>query len=408
MYLSGLLAEGERKSVQPMAQRLAVGDGQAMQQFVTDSPWPFEPMQERLGELLVERFSLRGGVLILDDTAFPKKGSHSVGVAPQYCGALGKTANCQVLVSWHYANEKLHFPLRGELYLPEGWTGNPKRLRRAGVPGRRHRFAEKWRLALDLLDTIRAKVPHDLVLMDAGYGPCRAFLRALEERGESYIAQIPSSMSFWSLRVPLRRKSARRGRPRRFPIVAHPRHKPWQAGHWAKALERTPQLWQRVVLPLKTPTLVEVAALRVADVDRRYWRRPGAQKWLLIERRGEEFKYYLSNLPETAEVSWMIALAHRRWTVEQGYQQLKEELGLDHYEGRSWQGFHHHVTLCFLAYAFLLLLQHKKRKKGARLFPRSQARAASSTNSFGSTAAPVAKGPAPKSLLPSGIPRRNI
>ena len=209
-------------------------------------------------------------------------------------------------------------------------------------------------------------------------------------------------MSFWSLRVPLRRKSGSRGRPRRFPVVAHPRHKPLQAGQWARELGRTPALWQRVLLPLKSPTLVEVAALRVAEVDRRYWRRPGAARWLLIERRGEEFKYYLSNLPASASVSSMIGLAHRRWKVEQGYQQLKEELGLDHFEGRSWPGFHHHVTLCFLAYGFLLLIQHQNPKKRAPLSPRSPGRAASSSASFGSTAAPAAKGLLPNACGPLG------
>jgi SRSO17 transposase len=406
MYLSGLIAEGERKSVQPMAQRLPGGDEQSMQQFASQSPWPFEPIQARLGQMLFEKLGGKAGALILDDTSFPKKGTHSVGVAPQYCGALGKTANCQALVSWHFADAKVHFPVRGELYLPQSWTSLPHRLTKAGVPRRRHQFQEKWRLALDLLDRFREQLPHELILADAAYGECKAFLRSLEERGERYLVQIPSSISFWPANVKVRTKGRATGRPRRFPVILDPRQKPRQAGKWAALYDRDPRAWKRILVPLQERKTVEIAALRVRQVDSRYWRRPAGEGWLLIERHGEEFKYYFSNLPASASLEDMVRWAHLRWKVEQGYQQLKEELGLDHFEGRSWLGFHHHVTLCFLAYGFLQLLGlRKKEKKGIRALhcPPS---AAGSTGSSRSISARIVKKPAPLDQLLSGIRRK--
>ncbi|MFH1018320.1 MAG: IS701 family transposase [Pseudomonadota bacterium] len=363
MYLSGLMLDGERKSIQPLAERLRGGNEQALQQFVNQSPWAFEPVQEKLGPWLMERLGGgKSGWLVLDDTAFPKKGNHSVGVAHQYCGALGKQANCQVLVSWHWAG-KVHFPLRGELYLPESWARDRKRRTHAGVPLRRGRFQTKWKLALQLLDTFRETTSASGVLCDAGYGQIKPFLHALDERKLPFMAQIPGSMSFWPAEVPTQVSSVRRGRPAHFAIVQDSTVKPFQAQVWARQIPGDSSAWTRVTLPHQRRTVVEVAACRVREVDNGYWRRPGKERWLLVEKRGTEFKYYLSSLPETTPVANLVITAHERWKVEQGYQQLKEELGLDHFEGRGWLGFHHHVTLCFLAYAFLLLLQHPHGKK---------------------------------------------
>ncbi len=363
MYLSGLMLDGERKSIEPMAERLDGGDVQALSQFVNQSPWAFEPVQEKLRRFLFERLKPQKGFLILDDTTFPKKGTHSVGVSHQYCGALGKQANCQSLVSWQYASAEMHFPLQAELYLPASWTSDLKRMKKAGVPERRWKFQEKWRLALELLDLFRADVPHEAILCDAGYGQSKEFLHALDERNEFFIASIPSTMSFWPAEIKTHAPAAKTGRPRQFQTVRDPRKKPLQAQKWAKRLHARPEVWKTIVLPHQQRKKIKVAAVRVREVDSNYLRRPGKERWLLIERFGDGFKYYLSNLsPETLLRDLAVA-AHSRWKIEQGYQQLKEELGLDHFEGRTWQGFHHHVTLCFMAYDFLLMLKQKWAKK---------------------------------------------
>lgn len=372
MYLSGLMLDGERKSIDPMAERLDGGDTQSMSQFVNQSPWAFEPVQEKLRDLLVARFkpTAEDSFLILDDTTFPKKGKNSVGVAHQYCGALGKQANCQTLVSWQFASPELHFPLIAEAYLPESWTTDQRRMKRAGVPGRRFQFQEKWRLALEQLKVFRQDIPHEGILCDAGYGQSKEFLHALDELGERFIAQIPASMSFWAADVPTEKKTRRKqGRPKKYETISDGRFKPKQAQKWMKELEGRPEAWRIVVLPLQTKKRIEVAAIRVREVDSDYWKKTGKELWLLIERRqtsdGIEHKYYLSNYPAETAIRKLAVSAHIRWKIEQGYQQLKEELGLDHFEGRSWQGFHHHVTLCFMAYAFLQLTKKRFGKKNA-------------------------------------------
>jgi SRSO17 transposase len=216
---------------------------------------------------------------------------------------------------------------------------------------------------LELLDTLREDVPAAGVLCDAGYGQIKPFLHALDERNIPFVAQIPGSISFWPADVPTEVSSPRRGRPARSGVVRDASVKPFQAQAWATKIEKVPSAWIRVLLPHQRRTRVEVAARRVREVDNGYWRRPGKERWLIVEKRGNEFKYSLSSLPPTVPVPEIVIAAHQRWKVEQGYQQLKEELGLDHFEGRSWPGFHHHVTLCFLAYAFLLLLAHLGGKK---------------------------------------------
>jgi SRSO17 transposase len=313
MYLSGLLLDGERKSIEPMASRLPGGNEQAMQQFVNQSPWDPASVMNRLVEVMVGHLRPSIGVLVLDDTSLPKKGTHSVGVAQQYCGALGKVANCQSVVSWHFAGEDLHFPLAGELYLPKVWTDDAARIIKAGVPPERTTFVEKWRLALSLLDRVKGKVPYEAITFDTGYGEIRDFLTALDERKELFVGQIPESHGFW---------------------------------------------------PNDVETITASRSNRVRQANAKAYYRPGPKRWLLIERIGQDsYKYYVSNFPEDAPISRLISLAHRRWTVEQGYQQLKEELGLDHFEGRSWPGLHHHIALCFMAFCFLVLLQGDHQKK---------------------------------------------
>lgn len=358
-YLAGLLLDGERKSVQPLAARLPGSNYQALQQFVTDSPWDPERLMDTLAAVMTESLSPQGGVLVIDDTSLPKKGTHSVGVARQYCGALGKIANCQALVSIHYAGAEVHFPLNAELYLPKAWTEDEARMAKARVPKEKRAFREKGPIALSLLDRVRGTVPHQAVVMDSAYGDSRDFLGALDARDEPFIAQISGELSFWPAAVKTAAVSrAARGRRLKHPVVADARQRPLSARGWGEALMRERPAGHTVTLPLGRPRTVSVWAQRVREADAQGRRRPGKERWLLIERAGEDrIAWYVSNLPPQTPVETLVALAHKRWTVEQGYQQLKEELGLDHFEGRSWPGLHHHVALCFMAFGFLLLLR---------------------------------------------------
>lgn len=361
-YLMGLLLDGERKSIEPMAQRVPGGNEQALQQFVNQSPWAHEPVQTKLYRRLGQRSGPGKGVLVLDDTTLPKKGTHSVGVAPQYCGALGKVANCQAIVTWHYSGVRRHFPLLGELYLPRSWTAAPAKLRQAGVPPAKWQFQEQWKLALELLDQFRAELSYEAIVTDAGYGELRPFLHALDEREQLFVAQIPESHCFWPATVALEEQGKAGGRPRRFPMIADPHAQPLSAKAWRQHAEAGKVRWQNISLALQRKKTVAVAAVRVRETTTQAWRRPGPERWLLIERHHDgSYKYYLSNASPHTSVKRMVGWAHYRWQIEQGYQQLKEELGLDHFEGRSWRGLHHHLTLCFLAYGFLQLLRQKKK-----------------------------------------------
>lgn len=362
-YLTGLLLDGERQSVEPLAGRVAGGDAQAMQQFVDQSPWAHEALQLGLARVMLRRRTGRRARLVLDDTSLPKQGNNSVGVARQYCGALGKVANCQSIVTWHYADEGLHFPLLGELYLPQVWTTDAERMKRAGVPQECQVFREKWKVALALLDEIAPEVAAEVIVCDAGYGEVKEFLRELDRRGQVFVAQVPETHSFWPADVAVTTAVNPTGRPRRFPQVADPRARPLRAEQWRKQIEEDGRAWQTVRLPLKQAKTVEVVAIRVRETNTQAWRRPGAERWLLIERLSDgAVKYYLSNAGRRTSVRQMVLWAHERWKIEQGYQQLKEELGLDHFEGRSWRGLHHHVTLCFMAYCFLQLMKRGKKK----------------------------------------------
>lgn len=362
-YLAGLLLDGERKSVEPLAGRVAGGDVQAMQQFVNQSPWAHEALQLSLARFMLRKRRAKKKVMVLDDTTLPKQGQSSVGVAHQYCGAVGKVANCQAIVTWHYADEQTHFPLLGQLYLPQVWASDAERMGRAGVPDECQSFREKWKIALELLDKLAPEVEPEAVVCDAGYGEIREFLGELDARGHVFVAQVPEHHSFWPADVAVIEGSNRMGRPRQFPRVADPQAQPLRAQQWREQMEREGRKWQKVKLPLQRPKTVEVVAVRVREAVAQAWRRPGPERWLLIERQSDgTVKYWVSNAGRRASVRRMIRWAHERWKIEQGYQQLKEELGLDHFEGRSWRGLHHHLTLCFMAYCFLQTMKKGKKK----------------------------------------------
>jgi SRSO17 transposase len=364
-YLCGLLLEGNRKSIGAMVPRIGVADAQALQQFIADAPWQYKALQLALVDFMQAQLDTRakGSTLILDDTSFPKQGKESVGVARQYCGALGKIANCQAMVSWHYAEggmRRLHFPLVSQLYLPKEWTSNLDRLKKTKVPESKWKFNEKWRIALQLLDLIGPVVPHEACIFDSKYGEMRPFLAHLDSIGEEFIAQIPYNNTFWPANVPTSNNDdgKRSRRPRKYLRVTSRKTKLLSAEGWYQKLKTEKKYWRGIILPDQRRKKVLVAAVRVRERVRRERYKLGPERWLLIERHSDEtITYYLSSFPADFSIRRIIHLAHNRYKVEQGYQYLKEELGMDQYEGRTWIGFHHHVTLCFMAYNFLVLMQ---------------------------------------------------
>jgi SRSO17 transposase len=364
IYLQGLLRDGERKSIQPLSQRVPGGDEQRLQQFINQSPWDSAPILQQYRATLAAACSDPQGVIVIDDTGFAKQGTHSVGVARQYSGTLGKVGNCQVAVSLHYASATGDFPLALRLYLPEAWTNAPTRLDQARVPTEERPFQTKWEIALALLDTVLAEdLPHAVIVADAGYGVASAFRAGLETRGERYIVGICGGEAVFPTPptwIPKQLTGTRGQPPRRAylapeapgPVVVHdlaatlPRTTvSWRAGisgqlsaefAWVRVWPG--QDWQRGVLATAIPTAEEAA------------------RWLLVEWRSDgTIKYALSNLPRDIPLPVAVRWWKERWQVEQGYRQLKRELGLDHFEGRSWNGFHHHAVMTFLAYGFLTL-----------------------------------------------------
>jgi SRSO17 transposase len=323
------------------------GSYQAFQHFITHAPWDVAPVWRRL----LARIPDRRGVLILDDTGFPKQGTHSVGVQRQYSGTLGRIGNCQVGVTaalWTGARAWL---LGAELYLPESWL-TPERRARAHIPGAVS-FQEKWRLAVTLLDRVRAAgIDMDCVTADAGYGDVLAFRTALQQRGLKYVLGVSSHTAVWIGR-PSPRLGRSKGAVRAASIGAT------QIATWAAA--QPPRRWRRVTWRNGTrrPWATRALAVRVTPVV--LWRqhRPLQPIWLVAERApssgtgSASFKYFFSNLPATASLRTLVRAAHQRWAIEQQYQELKDELGLDHFEGRSFPGWHRHVVLTALAYAWL-------------------------------------------------------
>jgi SRSO17 transposase len=391
VYLRGLLGPGARKSLQPMAAGLGLTGHDQLQHFVASPAWDDAPLRR----LLLERADrLVGGsdaVLVVDDTALPKKGERSVGVARQYCGALGKRANCQVLVSLTLARGEVPVPVGLRLFLPEAWAGDAARCARAGVPEEHRRPLAKTDLALAEIDRVLATgARFGRVVTDAGYGISAGFRLGLSARGLLWAAGIPKVQNVYSTSVELRWPRAATGRPRRHPV-------PSEAPVAAEVmLERV--AWRRVSWRrgTKGPLAAEFAALRVRPAEgeqlRGGWHLPGDEAWLVGEHRASgERKYYLSNLPADATLEELAVLIKARWACEQAHQQLKEELGLDHFEGRSWTGLHRHALMAMLALCFLqhLRLRERGKKRG-----RTAGTAATAEPARGS--APPARVPPPR------------
>jgi SRSO17 transposase len=361
LYVAGLIGPGERKSIEPMAARLAPGGYDRLHHFVSDGVWEASPLEAELATRANELIGGSGAVLVVDDTALPKKGEHSVGVAPQYASALGKTANCQTLVSLTLARDEVPIVVGLRLFLPETWTRDPARLARAGVPEAWRVSRTKPEIALAEIDRlIAAGLAFTTVLADAGYGLSARFRQGLTARGLLWAVGIPRQQKVYPADVALIFPVAGRGRPRKNAI---PERLSVPAETMLADLPCSELSWR---MGTKGPLRARFAALRVriADgqpqriLDKGQQHMPGEEAWLIGELRSSgERKYYLSNLPADVDLKTLAATIKARWVCEQAHQQMKEELGLDHFEGRSWQGLHRHALMTMIAYAFL---QHRR------------------------------------------------
>ena len=374
VYLAGLLQDGERKSIEPLSRRVSLpgvlagtqDPDQGLQQFVSQSTWDEHAVGSRYRALLAGTFSDPAGVFVLDDTTFPKAGTHSVGVQRQYCGALGKKANCQAAVSLHYVGKEGHVPLALRLFLPASWLEDSVRLDKAGVPTAERRARSKGEIALELLDTVRAEgvLPGQVVVGDSGYGVSGPLRAGLAGRGLHYVLGVTGEMVVfteeprWQAPGP-----SGGGRPRA-------RHRLVQGSATAQSLrEVAAQTPRRKVTwrgGNKGPMSARFAWVRVWPAHG--WATGDCAHeepcWLLIEEEaGGTLKFAFSNLPADTTRLRAVRLWHERWKIEQGYQQMKEELGLDHFEGRSWRGFHHHAALVMLAFGFLALEARRAKQK---------------------------------------------
>jgi SRSO17 transposase len=364
-YCKGLLLPGERKSIEPIAARLSPGNVQAMRQclhhLVAKAPWSDEALLTQVHKQVLPSMQKQGPVVAwtVDDTGFPKKGKHSVGVTRQYCGQVGKQENCRVAVSLSVTTWNASLPLAYRLYLPKEWTEDAARREGAEVPAEMV-FQTKPDIALEQIRAaVAAQVPRGVVLADAAYGMNTEFRDELTKLELQYAVGVQSSMTVWA--------------PGKQPLPAKPRGK---MGRAPRLLRRTadhqPVSVKQLATSLPSTAFREInwrpgagrklrsrfTAVRVRPAHRDYWKaEPHAEEWLLIEwPRGEKepTKYWLSTLPATTQLKALVKMAKHRWIIERDYQELKQELGLGHFEGRNWRGFHHHATLCIAAYGFLV------------------------------------------------------
>jgi SRSO17 transposase len=364
-YCKGLLLPGERKSIEPMAARLNPRNVQATRQslhhLVAKAPWNDQSLLDHVREQVLPVMQKHGEVVawIVDDTGFPKKGKHSVGVTRQYCGQVGKQENCRIAVSLSVATWNSSLPIAYRLYLPKEWAEDTERRERAEVP-EEVEFQTKPEIAVDQIRAaVQADVPRGVVLADAAYGINTEFRDALIELKLQYVVGVQSSLTVWE--------------PGKQPLPAKPRGK---MGRPPRLLQRTtdhqPVAVKQLATNLSSNDFKEVtwregtdrklrsrfAAVRVRPAHRDYEKaEPHVEQWLLIEwprSQPEPTKYWISTLPPNTPLQALVKIAKQRWIIERDYQELKQELGLGHFEGRNWRGFHHHATLCIAAYGFLV------------------------------------------------------
>jgi len=357
-YIAGLIGSGDRKSVQPIAARDGAVGYDQLHHFIADGVWDSAPLEAALLAEADRLVGSEGAFLVIDDTCLPKTGERSVGGAPHYASSLGKTATCQSLVSATLASREVPVAVGLRLFLPEVWTNDPGRMARARVPDDRQTALSKPEIAIEEIDRVRAAgVRFGCVLADAGYGSSGPFRQALSARGLAWAVGLSRRQNVYPADVGLVFPEARRGRRRKYHLpdrVAVSAEQMLEDKKWRKVS------WRRGT---KGRLNCQFAATRVhiADghrhrmADGRVQAMPGdAEVWLIGERRATGArKYYASNLPAEANLKALAAAVKARWICEQAHQQLKEELGLDHFEGRSWTGIHRHALMTMIAHAFL-------------------------------------------------------
>jgi SRSO17 transposase len=364
-YCKGLLLPGERKSIEPMAARLDAENTQSMRQslhhLVAKAPWSDAVLLGEVRDYVLPAMKKHGPVVawIVDDTGFPKKGKHSVGVTRQYCGQVGKQENCRVAVSLSVATWSSSLPVEYRLYLPKEWAEDAERREKTEVP-EEVEFQTKPVIAMDQIRAaVTANLDRGVVLADAAYGINTEFREGLTELNLQYVVGVQSSMTVWE--------------PGKQPLPAKPRGR---MGRPPRLLQRStdhqPVSLKQLAMSLPTTAFREItwreagerklrsrfAAVRVRTAHRDYEQaEPHQEEWLLIEwprKEKEPIKYWVSTLPPTTKLKALIKMAKHRWIIERDYEELKQELGLGHFEGRNWRGFHHHATLCIAAYGFLI------------------------------------------------------
>jgi SRSO17 transposase len=364
-YCKGLLLPGERKSIEPMAARLDSVNTQSMRQslhhLVAKAPWSDEVLLQQVRNYVLPAMQKHGPVVawIVDDTGFPKKGKHSVGVTRQYCGQVGKQENCRVAVSLSVATWNSSLPIEYRLYLPKEWAEDAERREKTEVP-EQIEFQTKPAIALEQIRAATAaNLDRGVVLADAAYGINTEFRDGLTELDLEYVVGVQSSMTVWE--------------PGKQPLPAKPRG---SMGRPPRLLQRStdhqPVSVKQLAMNLPTAAFREItwregtdrklqsrfAAVRIRVAHRDYEKaEPHPEEWLLIEWPREEkepTKYWVSTLPPTTKLKALIKVAKHRWIIERDYEELKQELGLGHFEGRNWRGFHHHATLCIASYGFLI------------------------------------------------------
>lgn len=373
-YVRGVLLDGGRKSIEPMAARLRkIESGvedyeQALQQFINQSPWDEQAVLDGLQRWIGRKFGTQG-YLILDDTGFPKQGKSSVGVARQYTGTLGKVASCQVAVTLQMATPREVLGLDAELYLPQSWADNPERMTSSGVP-ESVGYQPKWQLALTMLRRAQANGLGGIVLADSLFGTVTEFRQALDAEKRSYCVGIDSTLKVIAADADLGPvpKYSGRGQPPKLPLAVRRGAKSPSVREWAigRAADFRKVTWREGT---KGKMQSRFAAWRVRPAHRlSAGKEPLTACWLLVEWPADAEhpgKYFFSNLPEKTSLKRLVATAKSRWWIEHSYRELKDELGLDHFEGRSWRGWHHHVVLVLSAYAFLQDVRRRRIKKGA-------------------------------------------
>jgi len=363
-YCTGLLLPGERKSVEPMAARLAPDNvrrtHQSLHHLVADAPWSDESLltcvrREVLPVMMQEEPLV---AWIVDDTGFPKKGTHSVGVTRQYCGQVGKQENCRVAVSLSVATEQASLPIAWRLYLPEIWAEERKRREETGVP-KEVEFQTKPQIALaQIREAVEKGIPVAPVLADAAYGDDTKFREGLSELQLAYTVGVRGPTTVWPPgKAPLPARPKTMGRPAKY-LRRDKKHQPVSAKQLAESL--APRKWKTVTWREGSQKKLRsrFAAVRVRPAHRDFERsEPYPEQWLLIEwpdGESEPTKYWFSTEASDTPLRKLVKLAKHRWIIERDYEELKQELGLGHYEGRGWRGFHHHATLCIAAYGFLV------------------------------------------------------